>query len=533
MPMKQPGRIALALAVAFACPMAHAFQFDTGDSGLKVRWDNTFKFSTIYRLHDPDSGQLSAQVASPAGDGNRNFKKGFASQRLDWTTELDVSKDNFGGRISATAWYDDIYQRHNDNDTTITHNVNSPANEFTNGTQEAVGSNYRLMDAFIYGKGDLGSMPGRLTLGRHAVVYGETLMSGSNGIAAAQGPVDIVKAASVPGAQVKEFILPTEQVSGSLQVTDKISLGGYYQFKWHKSPFFAAGSFLSPNDFMGDGAEAFLSTAGGGLFKRAEDQGARDSGQFGAQLRYNSEALNTEFGLYAANYHDKTPSAAYFDPVKGNYRLVYQEDIRTVGASASTVIGSDNVSLEVSMRDNMPLTGGLGIVKTIPGGWSTFDNKDNPAYAVGRTAHATLVDIHLFQPNWLLKDGGSIATQYDWHTVTSITKNPAAIDATTSKSASRLTVAFNADYFQVLDGLDLSIPIVWTHDFQRSRVFVGWVEGGGSLDTGVNFTYRNVWKGGLNYHHWMGKHGTSIGGGSFDQTMWDRDYVTFNISRAF
>jgi hypothetical protein len=529
----RPSRIALALLSVFALPAAHAFEFDTGGSDVKVRWDNTVKFSTMYRVRDPDSAQLAAQVASPAGDGNRNFNKGFTSQRLDLTSELDVTKGNFGFRISGAAWYDDIYQRSNDNNSGITHNISTASNQFTGGTQDAVGSSGRLMDAFVFAKGELGNMPGRITLGRHAVVYGETLMSGNNGIAAAQGPVDITKAATVPGAQVKEFTLPTEQVSGSLQLTNKLAVGGYYQFKWHKSPFFAAGSFLSPNDFMTDGAESFLSTPGGGLFARSGDDKPRDSGQGGLQLRYRVDSLDTEFGLYAANFHDKTPSAAYFDPVRGNYRLVYQEDIRTFGASASTVLGSDNVSIEASVRHNMQITGGLAIVQAIPGQWNNFDNKDNPAYAVGKTAHVTVADIHLFQPNALLKDGGSLAVQYDWHTVTGIDKNPGAIDSTTTKSASRLTVAFTADYFQVFDGVDLSIPIVYTHDFQRSRVFVGWVENGGSLDVGVNFNYLNTWKGGLNYHHFIGKHGTSIGGGSFDQTLWDRDYVTFNVSRSF
>ena len=529
----RPSRIALALLSVFALPAAHAFEFDTGESDVKVRWDNTVKYSTMYRLHDPDTEQLAAQAFSPAGDGNRNFKKGFVSQRLDLLSEFDVTKGNFGARVSAAAWYDDIYKRRNDNDSGITHNISVGSDQFTDGTQDAVGANTRLMDAFIFAKGELGDMPARISFGRHAVVYGETLMSGNNGIAAAQGPVDITKAATVPGAQVKEFILPTEQVSGSLQITNKLSLGAYYQFKWHKSPFFAAGSFLSPNDFMTDGAEAFLSTPVGGLFTRAASDKPRDTGQWGAQLRYRADALDTEFGLYAANFHDKTPSAAYFDPVFGSYRLAYQEDIRTYGVSASTVLGSDNVSIEASVRHNMPLTGGLGIVQAIPFQWNNFDNKNDQAYAVGKTAHVTIADIHLFQPNALLKDGGSLAVQYDWHTVTSVDKNPLAIDPTTSKSASRLTLAFTADYFQVFDGVDLSIPIVYTRDFKRSRVFVGWVEGGGSLDIGLNFNYLNTWKGGLNYHRWLGKKGTSIGGGDFEQTMWDRDYVTFNISRSF
>ncbi|HUY04466.1 MAG TPA: DUF1302 family protein [Rhodocyclaceae bacterium] len=530
---RKPRRIAWAVLAALAVPAAHAVTFNTGDSDLKVSWDTTVNYSTIYRLHDPSATQLGEYVFSPAGDGDRNFNKGVASQRLDLTSALNVSKGNFGGRISATGWYDDIYHQSNDNTSGITHNIGTPADQFTPGTRKAVGGDSRLMDAFVYAKGHLGSMPARITLGRFALVYGETLMSGSNGIAAAQGPIDIVKAATVPGAQVKDFILPSDQIAGTLQVSDSVSLGGYYQFKWEKSPFFPAGSFLSPNDFMGDGAQSFLSTPGGGLFARAPDQKPRNGNQYGAQLHFTPSSLDVDFGLYAARYDDKTPSAAYLDPVRDNYRLVYQEGIRTFGVSASTVIGSDNVSLETSVRRNMPLTGGLAIVQTIPGGWNSYNNSNRPAYAVGDTAHATLVDIHLFHPNWLLKDGGSLAAQYDWHTVTSITRNPNAIDPTTTKSASQLTVAFSADYFQVLDGLDLSIPIVYTHQWGRSRVFVGWVQNGGSLDTGLNFTYHTVWKAGIDYHHFIGKHGTSIGGGAFDQTLWDRDYVSLNFSRTF
>jgi hypothetical protein len=528
-----PRRIACAVLTALAAPAAHAVTFDTGDSDLKVSWDTTVNYSSLYRVRDPSSTQLAEYVFSPAGDGDRNFDKGFASNRFDLTSALDVSQGNFGGRISGTGWYDSVYRRSNDNTTGITHNIDTPADQFSRGTRKAVGRDARLMDAFGYAKGHLGGMPARITLGRFAVVYGETLMSGANGIANAQGPIDVVKGVTVPGAQVKDFILPTAQVAGTLQVNDSVSLGGYYQFDWEKSPFLPAGSFLSPNDFMGDGAQAFLSTPGGGLFARAADEKPQDSGQYGFNLHYTPSSLDVDFGLYAARYHDKIPSAAYLDPVRGNYRLVFHEGIRTFGASASTVIGRDNVSLETSVRTNVPLTGGLAIVQTIPGGWDSFNNSNNPAYAVGHTAHATLVDIHLFQPNWLLKDGGSLATQYDWHRVTSITKNLNAIDPTTTKSASQITVAFSADYFQVLDGLDVSVPIVYNHQWGRSRAFVGWVQNGGSLDTGLNFTYHTVWKAGINYHHFIGKHGTSIGGGSFDQTLWDRDYISMNFSRTF
>jgi len=551
MTSKSFGLSALTISVLLATPAAHAFRFDTGDSDLKMRWDNTFKYSTIYRLHDPEEAQLARYIASPAGDGDRNFNKGIASNRLDWLTEFDlVHNYNKGFRISATGWYDSVYNTSNDNKTGLSHNLSVASDEFTDDTKEAVGQDLRLLDAFGFYKGSLGDMPASVRLGRHTVIYGETLMSGANGIAAAQGPVDIVKAATVPGAQIKEFLLPTNQLSLTLQPSDGVSLGAYYQFKWEKSDFFPAGSFLSPNDFVGPGSESFLDTLAVPI---THDLEARDSGQWGVQLRYRPESVDVELGLYAANYHDKTPSAVYLNIgqnaqltglgltppnniAPASFTRAYQEDIRTYGVSASTVLFDDNVSIEASVRDNMPLTGGMGYVvdtTTLLGG-PAFDNKDNPGYAVGKTSHMTLVDIHIFQPNFILKDGGSVATQLDWHRVNSVSKNEAAMDKTTTRSASSITMAFTADYFQVADGLDLSIPIVWTHNLKgRSPIYVGWVENGGSLDLGVNFTYRTVWKGGFNVHHFIGHHGTSIGNGSFDQGLYDRDYLTFNISRAF
>jgi hypothetical protein len=228
-----------------------------------------------------------------------------------------------------------------------------------------------------------------------------------------------------------------------------------------------------------------------------------------------------------------------------SYTAVYQQDIRTYGVSASTVLGSDNVSLETSIRENEPLTGGNCAQSVLAGcgyfintttllGGPAFDNSNNPGYAVGQTSHATAVDIHIIQPNAILRDGGSVAIQYDWHQVDSVTKNPTMIDPATTKAASQITVAFSADYFQVIEGLDLSFPIVWTHNLSgRSAVYVGWVEDGGSVDYGVNFKYLVNWKGGFNFHHFVGSQGADIGISQFNQTQWDRDYVSFNLSRSF
>ena len=156
---------AAAVAGVMSFGYSHAFEFNTEDPGLKIRWDNTLKYSTIYRLDNPDAGQLAAYQGSPAGDGDRNFKKGIASNRIDWLTEFDVVKDNnIGGRISATGWYDNVYERNNDNATGLSHNISVGANQFNSETKKAVGNDLRLMDAFVFFKGNLGEAPASVRL---------------------------------------------------------------------------------------------------------------------------------------------------------------------------------------------------------------------------------------------------------------------------------------------------------------------------------------------------------------------------------
>ncbi|HZW14263.1 MAG TPA: DUF1302 family protein, partial [Noviherbaspirillum sp.] len=97
---------------------AWAFELQ-GESDVKVRWDNTLKYSVLSRVNDPSPGLLSSPNLD---DGDRNFKKGVVSNRVDWLTELDVSRGNMGARVSAAAWYDSVYRQGTDHDSPGTSN---------------------------------------------------------------------------------------------------------------------------------------------------------------------------------------------------------------------------------------------------------------------------------------------------------------------------------------------------------------------------------------------------------------------------
>src|SRR3982751_6136755 len=81
---------ALAIACALAVPCAQAIELDTGNPDWAVRFDNTIKAGTIYRLKNADAALANSLGSNgfPTGlglnAGDDNFrKKGFVSKRLD------------------------------------------------------------------------------------------------------------------------------------------------------------------------------------------------------------------------------------------------------------------------------------------------------------------------------------------------------------------------------------------------------------------------------------------------------------------
>lgn len=527
----------LAAALALASAPARAFSIETGNPDIKLRWDNTLKYSNGFRVKDR-SQKIMADGRTD--DGDQNFDKGLISNRIDWLTEFDASYKNFGARVSGAAWYDTVYNKSNDNDSPGTANVFSvPHDEFTDATRDRMGRKGELLDAFVFARGSIGDMAGTVRFGRHSLIFGESLFFGANGIANAQGPIDLVKLLSVPSSQFKEVLRPVEQLSGQIQLTPRLSLGAYYQVKWEKTILPPAGSYLSTSDIAGEGAE---SAVGGFLFTRAADIKAKDSGQGGVQLRYRMKDWDAELGLYAARYHDKTPQLYLtLDPTTfapAHLVHAYAEGIRTYGASLSTTIGLFNVAGEVSVRDNVPLVSDPQVVVA-----GAADNRDRPAYAVGKTVHAQVSAVYLLQttPLW---QGGVWLAELAWNRRSSISMNPAALDPNTTRDAVAFRTVLAPNYYQVLPGLDLSVPIGlgYNPSGRSSAIFAfnGGVKHGGDFSIGLTGEYQSVWQFGINYVHYLGKADSFLlppndnhAFLSYRQALKDRDFISLNVKRTF
>lgn len=527
--------------VALMSPGVHAFVIESGNPDLKLRWDNTFKYSSASRVEGA-SDKLTSSVNQD--DGDRNFSSGLISNRLDLLSEFDVSYNGFGARVSGAGWYDTVYNESNDNNSPGTVNsISRPFDEFTSDTEELHGQKAELLDAFVFGRVALGDSKATFRAGRHALVWGESLFFGANGIAGGMVPIDAVKALSVPNTQFKELIRPVQQFSGQIQLTPDVSIGAYYQWRWEETRLPAVGSYFSTLDILGDGGERLIAGApvipGGQplAFFRRQDMKAKNSGQGGVQVRFS--AGETDYGLYAIRYHDKTPQlylrpSGGLDPVSGRigeFQWVFPEDITAYGASFSHTFGDYNVAGEVSVRRNTPLVSDGAVDVT-----GTGDNDSNPLYAVGNSVHAQLSWLATLGPS-IIANEATFLGEVAWNRRTSVTKNPEVLNPNADRDAANVRVLYEPTYRQVFSGVDLSVPVGLGFGIGNSSV-VGSFNGDhvGDFSIGLKAVYLNDWRGGLTYTHYFGPEGTFLDEGthvSYKQSLKDRDFVSLSIQRTF
>jgi Protein of unknown function (DUF1302) len=561
----RPVAVATSLATAAGC--SFGAPIDLGNPDIELRWDNTVKYSAAVRAKSP-SDTLTQFVPPPAGgatvpaalngdDGDRNFKnRGLISNRFDLLSEMDiVYRKDFGARVSAAAWYDAVYNRGNTNDSPATNNsLSVPANEFTEATRNLHGRKAEVLDAFAFGATDVGTARVSGRLGRHTVLWGESLFYGANAIAGTQSPVDAIKAASVPGSTTKEIIRPVGQASGQVQLSQALTLMGYYQYEWERTRLPAAGSYFSAADFLFDGGERIRVAPGvpNGI-ARGPDIEAKDSGQFGLALR--TRLSDFDLGAYATRFHAKTP-VIYARPgvggvpgaMIGQYQEVFPEGIKSFGVSGTTTVNTVNVAAEVSVRRGTPLTSDPQTVI----GPTLADNNDNPLYAIGNSAHANF-SLIWSMPRFFLSAEPSLTMEVAYNQMTSCTRNctptaaggfraNGALDPGADRRAAAVRAAFAAPQRNVTDGLDLTPSISVGYNHGKSPVVQLGPDNGGDYTLTLAGNYVTVWDFSLAYTGYYGKANTATYGSTdpkvngnytYAQSLKDRNFLSVWVRRTF
>lgn len=523
--------IALALiGMGMAAP-ALAFEDIEFDNGMVLESRVTATYTLSTRLSSPDRLLSSNATNANGNDGNNNFDKGaLTSNRASLLLDAKLRKGNTGFVLSASTFYDDVYHSGNDNsNATFPNKRSGSASSFTSDARRYHGGYSRLMDAYAYTDFRIGD-EGRATvrLGKHVVSWGETLFIG--GISAAQGPADGTKA-GIPGTEVKDQLLPEDQISALYEVNDRLSLMGHYQYGWHETIINAPGSFMSTSDIVGPGAVCMMSAAGCTTLKGKKS--APNGGQWGVGAKYRLTD-ETEVGLIYLNYHDRAPNLDInYLSANPDFRYRYFEDIKMLGATFSTSFGVATLGAEVSYRKNAPALVNTRLAgNAIPTATKAdvLQTNLNTFINMGRTFLAP-------QGNFLAELAYTDVRNPEARRVPGATSDmggftPESDNLTFGSHGLAFSSTVSLTYPGIIENWELSVPISYSRQLKGRTLQgnLGMGEGDHRLSVGATMTYRRNFQVGLTY---LGYFGDASLDPVRNRQMTDRDQLSLVMKYTF
>lgn len=538
-------------AIAAVCLLlvsgaGHALKIET--ESLSGNFDSTIGVGTGVRLKNPSpslilSGNtggpagIAAPVSSGLGDqGNLNYGRGDP-----FTTYLKGSHElllglpagiRFLGRVN---WVRDFSATQ----TTGWQSVQSaPPGVGTDGlpaaSRDDLKTKTRLLDLWLSKSFDIGEQEARVRVGNQVINWGESIIT-PGGINATN-PVDVMRL-SQPGAQLKEGILPTPTISFATGLADGVNAEVYMQTSWKSSYLPPVGSYWSVVNGLGKGKEAF----------GVSEKNAKDSGQWGAALRWQPTDLPVDLGVYALNYHDKTPQVT-LDQTTFATTLVYPEDRKLFGISANFPVGDWAVGTELSYRPKdavflNPNTTGCasqggkcwvdqeklqwhltGLKQLYPGNARGFLD------AVGANSGLILAELVVIHYPDLKKTSGPdviAAGGWGWGNASAPGFDPVDAAIRTVAVGTKTSAGLNLDLSLTYDGNLLpgwqvtpGAFMSWALAGRTPNIQGTWMKGAMAGNLYLNFTKNPAtWQLGVNYAFFRG--GSSV----FDQVLSDRDFV--------
>jgi hypothetical protein len=569
------GKTCLLLSVPaiFATP-ASAFIFSSGE--LEGSLDTTISYGTTWRVEDRDPGIIGIANGGTAysvngDDGNLNYDKGLVSNALKITPELELIYRNYGAFVRGTWLYDFEVM---DSDTERT--------PLSDDAKDEIGNKAELLDAYVWGSWDINNRPLDLRVGNQVISWGEStfIQGGLNSI----NPVN-VNLLRAPGAELREALKPVPRIWASFGASEKLSLEGFYQTHWKETIIDPVGSYWSTSDLAGPGAERVILGFGsfpdnpaipGTFAPRGDTREAGDGGEYGLAMRYFTDSA-TEFGLYFVNYHSRLPViSARAGTLQGalagdylgsaSYFIEYPEDVKILGASFNTEIGSSGASMQGELTYKIdaplqiddvellysalsPVNPGLASVSQLGGygfneeisGYRKLDVVQyqstvtqvfpqvmgaNQLAVVGEFGVTHVIDMPTnqelrFEGPGTYTSGGAVATLGG---VQPATEDRKGFASSTSWGYRLLT---RWSYDNVFSAVNLNPRLAWSHDVYGTSPGPGgnFIEGRKALSVGLTGIYQQTWSADIAYTRYMGAGRYNL--------LNDRDFVSFNIKTSF
>lgn len=511
---------------------------------VTISIDTTLSYTSSWRVdsHDKYLSELDLSIdkdpktALDFSQGDANFDNGdqFVST-FRALMDVDVNwKDDYGVFLRGSAFYDTVYSD-DEGKFAQTGPLSGGPDTYTsdyNDFEQVHGYNAEILDAFVYGNFKLGDVPLTARVGRQTIFWGESLLVFGS-VATAMNPIDATLA-NTPGAETKELIMPTGRAYASVSTpNDKLTLAANYKWEWEKSKLDEAGAYFSTNNATDDSVKDVLG------FKRGGDIGEDDGDEYGVALRY-AQDNGDEWGLFFLNYRESTPRLVGLpwpdgtpfdlDPKDGAmnpfnyYALEYDDNVKMYAATFSSVFAptNTNYAVEVSYRPEILVRLHEPFFTGVPGGLTGTLYGLPPVYEKDKLLQVQANAIHLFGD----VPGADAATGYiEWayNTLFDHSSDELLKDKWATGGKAKLVL----DYFNVLDGLDLKVPlsIAVNPKGKTSYALSGLNEGASSFGIGVDGTYLGVYQAGISY--------TNFSGNPDDNNKTDRDYVSVNFKYTF
>lgn len=553
---------------------AQAFEFANGSGEITGSFDTTISAGAAWRTQNRDPALIGIRNGGTArsvngDDGNLNYNKGDSVFGIAKAThDLELNYRNYGTFVRGSYFYDW---------------VNHDNSNLVPVARDRAGSDAEVFDAYMRGKFDLGDRSLNLRVGSQVVSWGEStfIPNGINVINA----VDLARLRA-PGAEVKEALIASPMVWASQEVTDQVSVEALILTNFDKTRLEPRGTFFSTNDFVSDGGDRLYLGAGRGndqhaatpaaSLPRFPDRDPKDSGQYGVALRYFSPSLNnTEFGIFAVNYHSRTP---FLSGIKGaagapptlagaGYFVEYPEDIRLYGLSFNTSMsGGFALQGEYSRRPNQPLqiaapevvfatiglsnqiTGTGAAAATLAGGTEITGYRRVAVDQLQFTATKAFGPM-LGASQWVLlgEIGGNKVDLPEDVFLNGPGVNLPVIPSPAVQGASQTDGYMTAsswgyrllarmDFNNAIGAINLFPRLAYSHDVKG--VGPNFTEGVKAATFGVTGSYKENWQTDLSYTtFWGGKYfpGTDAGGSYNDSAnpLRDRDFVALSVSYSF
>lgn len=616
--LAQAVKLAVAGALGTMALSANALQFNPTDD-LSINVDTNIAWGVQWRVDGRDKdilgggnkynfytsrdsgGQANLTFKNytmrvQSDDGSRNFDKwDQTSNKVTVLSDIKIQYKNVGLFLRPQIYYDRV--PFGETSWTCKYACNpemysDPINAYTGfGLNNAVaggeansakhwGEKYkdwgyraRFLDAYMFGNWEVGEGSVEVRLGRQVVNWGEaTILQG--GIGTAINPMDSV-AATTPGAELKEFFLPSGFLYGAWTLNKNITFEAYWNYDYVKSEVFPTGSFFSMQDMIT--GEAFYSTGalplGGtldvpngltGPMTKLYHNNPDGQNQWGLAGRYTWDN-GTELGVFIVNFHDKYPSfwAAnilgedhMFDvgSLGSNFNtqhfaISHMENVRLYGLTLNTVIGGTQFAAEYSYRANsaiVPACDGksvvganckdpsLNVIRTsmgMPPGFYPYlgpgQGAEHVTFSWPTRAEMHMLNFgitHMFMAN-ALWDAATLAAEVaTWHVggFDNDDMQYSWLGAFTKRGWS-MGAQFMPEYKNVFEGVDLVVPIFinWTPEGSQSTSAM--TEHNLWWSVGLEATYLDNWRFGVVYNDYSGR----------NQLWQDRDNISVNVKYTF